>query len=139
MRRYVADISSWIFTLYKEKKLRFIAVIGFTWVVSFIKPIVGKTYTSWDTHDLGFVNFLYFSDSLREGYIPLWNHFIQAGTFFPSLFNIGIFSPFQILFVFLSWVINPVYVYELMLQALVFAGGLGAYLFFLSNTKTVVY
>lgn len=113
-------------------KLLFIAIL--TWLVCFIKPIIGKTYTSWDTHDIGFVNFLYFSDSLRMGIFPLWNNFIQSGTFFPNFNNIGLFSPFQLVFVALSWVISPVYAYELMIQAAIILGGVGSYL--LNRTYT---
>lgn len=115
---------------YQNDHLRIFVIALFTWIACFIKPLIGDTYTSWDTHDLGFVNFLYFSDALRSGYLPLWNHFIQSGTFFPQFFNVGIFSPFQLLFVFLSWLISPVYAYELMLQAIVLAGGIGTYLVF---------
>lgn len=105
-----------------------LAIVTATWLACFVKPIIGKTYTSWDTHDLGFVNFLYFSDSLRNGIFPLWNHFIQSGTFFPNFNNIGLFSPFQLIFVALSWVMSPVYAYELMIQMVVLIGGVGAYL-----------
>ena len=120
---------------YKKDKFWIVVVVVSTWTILFIKQLIGRSYTAWDSHDLGFVNFLYFSDSLRDGYIPLWNHFIQAGTFFPSLFNVGLFMPFQTIFVFLSWVISPIYAYELMIQSIAFIGGLGAYLLFLSNTN----
>lgn len=105
-----------------------LAIVLAAWLACFVKPIIGNSYTSWDTHDLGFVNFLYFSDSLRSGDFPLWNHFIQSGTFMPSFNNIGLFSPFQLIFVALSWVISPLYAYELMIQIVVLIGGIGAYL-----------
>ena len=115
--------------------LRLLLIAFLTWLVLFIKPIIGKTYTSWDTHDIGFVNFLYFSDSLRLGIFPFWNHFIQSGTFHPSLNNAGLFSPFQLLFVSLSWVISPVYAYELMIQTVVIIGGVGSYLLYRTYTN----
>jgi len=114
---------------------RLVGLALFSWVVCFIKPLIGKTYTAWDTHYLGFVNFLYFSDSLRDGFFPLWNNFIQSGTFFPNLFNVGLFYPFQLTFVALSWIINPVYIYELMLQTIILIAGIGTYLFFMKTTK----
>lgn len=119
----------------KNDGLSIFAVAVFTWLACFIKPIIGRTYTSWDTHDLAFVNFLYFSDALKEGYILLWNHFIQSVTFFPHFFNIGIYSPFQLIFVVLSWFISPVYTYELMLQASAIVGGIGAYLLIRISTQ----
>jgi len=87
-------------------------------------------YTGWDTHDLGFVNFLYFSDSLKNSSLPLWNHYIFSGDFFANFNNIGLFSPFQLPFVLLSWFINPVHAYELMIQFVVILGGIGSYLLF---------
>ncbi len=127
-------ISTWVASQNENGNLRLLVIAMLTWLVCFIKPIVGKTYTSWDTHDIGFVNFLYFSDSLSNGIFPLWNHFIQSGTFFPNFNNTGLFSPFQLLFVALSWVISPVYAYELMIQAAVLIGGIGSYLLFRSFT-----
>ena len=100
------------------------------WGLIFKTPLLNEGHTGWDTHDIGFVNFLYFSDSLRSGILPLWNHFIQAGTFFPNFNNIGLFFPLQLFFVALSWVLNPVYTYELMIQLVVLIGGVGSYLLF---------
>jgi len=99
-----------------------------------MKNIIGIRYINWDTHDLGFVNFLYFSDALRSGYLPFWNPLIQSGVFFPTFNNIGLYSPYQMLFVILSWIINPLHAFELMYQFVIFFGGMGAYLFFRSNT-----
>lgn len=121
-------ILNWLSFQKKNENLRLFLIATSIWFVCFIKPIVGKTYTSWDTHDLGFVNFLYFSDSLMNGSFPLWNHFIQSGTFFPSFNNIGVFSPLQLIFVALSWVVSPVYAYELFIQTAVIIGGVGSYL-----------
>lgn len=115
--------------------LRILVIAMATWAACFYGPIFGHSYTSWDTHDLGFVNFLYFSDALKNGGFPLWNHFIQSGTFFPSFNNIGLYSPFQLIFVALSWVISPVYAYELMIQAAVLIGGVGSYLLFRTYTS----
>lgn len=128
-------ITTWISLQSKSGNLRLLVIATLTFIICFIKPIVGKTYTSWDTHDIGFVNFLYFSDSLRNGIFPLWNHFIQSGTFFPNFNNTGLFSPFQMVFVALSWIISPVYAYELMIQAAVLIGGVGSYLLFRTYTN----
>ncbi|MES2686099.1 MAG: hypothetical protein V4706_04710 [Pseudomonadota bacterium] len=118
----------WLESENKNENLLFLCIGALTWLLCFVKPIMGKTYTSWDTHDIGFVNFLYFSDALRGGSFALWNHLIQSGTFFPSFNNIGLFSPFQLIFVALSWLISPVYAYELMIQAAVLTGAVGSYL-----------
>lgn len=100
------------------------------WLIFFHRQIFRGGHTGWDTHDLLWVNFLYFSDCLKQGYIPLWNHFIQGGVFFPTFNNIGLFSPFQLFFVLLGWIINPSYSFELMIQATVLLGGVGAYKLF---------
>jgi hypothetical protein len=109
---------------------RSLIIILTTWLLCFYKPLIGRSYTAWDTHDLGFANFLYFSDSLKSGYIPLWNHFIQSGIFVPNFNNIGLYYPFQLIFVGLSWVISPLYAYELLIQLAVLIGGIGSYLLF---------
>lgn len=128
MKILLGKILTWVALQNKNENIRIFFIITATWLACFSNPIRGISYTSWDTHDLGFVNFLYFSDSLRSGVFPLWNHFIQSGTFFPNFNNIGLFSPFQLIFVALSWVISPVYAYELMIQIVVLIGGVGAYL-----------
>ena len=92
------------------------------------RNILGLNYTGWDSHDLGFISFLYFNDSLQSGTIPLWNPFIQAGSFNVTIFNAGNYSPFQWIFFFLSRFISPIYAYELMLQSVMFIGVLGFYL-----------
>lgn len=125
--------SAWLAA--ENVNLRILVIAMATWALCFYRPILGHSYTSWDTHDLGFVNFLYFSDALKNGGIPLWNHFIQSGTFFPNFNNIGLYSPFQLTFVALSWVISPVYAYELMIQAAVLIGGVGSYLLFRTYTS----
>jgi hypothetical protein len=114
-------------------KLLFMATLA--WFLCFYKPLTGEAYTSWDTHYTGFLNFLYFSDSLKSGVVPLWNHFIQSGVFFPSLNNIGLFSPFELIFIVLSWLINPAYSFELMIQASVVMGAVGSYLLFRNYTN----
>lgn len=135
MKVLLRKLSTWIASKSGSENLRILVIATATWLACFAKPIVGKAYTSWDTHDLGFVNFLYFSDSLRSGVSPLWNHFIQSGTFFPSFNNIGLFSPFQLFFVALSWAISPVYAYELMIQVAVLIGSIGSYLLFRTYTN----
>lgn len=117
----------------KEKSKEVCWAIFWLFLVIFIfyaKHIFGIRYTGWDTHDIGFVNFLYMVDCLHGGYLPFWNPLIQSGTFFPSLNNIGLFSPFQMAFVLFAQVLNPVYVYELYNQFILLFGGFGAYLFF---------
>jgi len=102
------------------------------WLVNFqdkfFSVISTRTYSGWDTHSYGFINFLYFSDALKGGSVPLWNPFIQSGVFFPNFINVGLFYPFELFFVFLGWFINPLLSYELMLQAIIFIGAMGAYL-----------
>ncbi len=100
-------------------------------LIFFGKNLFGMRITTWDTHDLGFVNFLYFSDALKSGYIPFWNPYIQSGVFFPSLNNIGLYTIFQLPFVFISWIFNPAIVFEWMIQSYIIFGGLGVYLYFL--------
>jgi len=96
----------------------------------FSSLISSQTYTGWDTHSYGFVYFLYFSDALKSGSIALWNPFIQSGFFFPNFFNVGLFYPFELIFVFLGWFIGPLLSYEIMIQVIVIIGGLGAYTLF---------
>lgn len=102
------------------------------WFVNFQDKFFGvfstRTYSGWDTHSYGFINFLYFSDALKGGSVPLWNPFIQSGAFFPNFINVGLFYPIELFFVFLSWFINPLLSYELMLQINIFIGAIGAYL-----------
>jgi len=98
----------------------------FTWITSF--AYLRVMYIGRDTRLLGFTNFLYFSDSLKSGVLPFWNHFILSGSDFLNLNNIGLFFPVQGVFVFLSWIITPFYAFELMIQSLVVFGGVGCYL-----------
>ena len=100
-----------------------------TWLLFFAGNIVGNRYTGWDTQHLGFNNFLYFSDALRSFAIPLWNPLIQGGTFHPNFFNAGNYTPFQWIFLALSYILNPIYAYELMIQITILIGSLGFYLF----------
>lgn len=102
------------------------------WIVTFQDKFSGfittQTFTGWDTHSYGFVYFLYFSDALKDGFIPLWNPFIQSGNFFPNFFNVGLFYPFELLFVALGWAISPLLSFELMIQSSILTGALGSYL-----------
>ena len=92
--------------------------------------LIGLGFTGWDTHDLSFDNFVYFRDCLANGMLPLWNPFIQSGTFFPSLFQIGHFALFQFPFAVLALLVPPMLAYEWMLQFVVLMGGVGAYVYF---------
>ena len=96
------------------------------------QKLIDHAFTGWDTHDLSFVNFVYFRDCLASGHIPLWNPFIQSGTFFPSFFQIGFFSPFEFSFALLALILPPLPVYEWMIQFVVLMGGIGGYVFFRS-------
>ena len=118
------------YTTYMTDSKKIFSVCLAVWLIFFHRQIFRGGYTGWDTHDLLWVNFLYFSDSLKQGYVPLWNHFIQGGVFFPTFNNIGLFSPFQLFFVLLGWIINPAYSFELMIQVTVLLGGIGAYKLF---------
>ncbi|HVA66145.1 MAG TPA: hypothetical protein VNK24_04385 [Elusimicrobiota bacterium] len=95
-----------------------------------LPKLIGFKHTGWDTHDLAFTNFVYFSDALTSGHVPLWNPFIQSGTFFPSLNNIGLFSPFELPFALIARVLPPLTVFEWLIQFIVLLGGIGAYTFF---------
>ena len=102
------------------------------WLTLFQDKFTGiftiRTFTGWDSHSYGFVYFLYFSDALKNGSIPIWNPFIQSGNFFPNFFNAGLFYPFELIFVVLGWLIGPLLSFELMIQVAIFLGGLGTYL-----------
>jgi len=101
------------------------------WLAAFQDKFTGlfssRTFTGWDTHSYGFVYFLYFSDALKSGFIPLWNPLIQSGNFFPNFFNAGLFYPFELFFVVLGWVIGPLLSFELMIQVSIIIGALGTY------------
>lgn len=117
----------------KNETLLFILFIGFFWALIFAHKHM--TYTGWDTHDFFVVNFMYFSDSLKNGVIPLWNHFILSGSDFVNFGNVGLFSPFLLIFVPLSWIINPLYAYEIMIQCSILLGSIGW--FFLMRTYSI--
>lgn len=115
-----------------------IAIVGvflLVWLSCFWQPLSAQSYTLWDTHDSAFTNFLFFSDALHSGTFALWNPFIQGGTFFPNFVNVGLFTPFQLFFVGLSWLINPVYAFELWIQFILLVGVFGAYCFFRLQTE----
>ena len=118
----ISNISFWL-----NKKYVILAILLFTWLIFFGRNLFGIYYTGWDSHDLGFTSFLYFGDSLRSGMLPLWNPFIQGGSFHAGLFNVGNYTPFQWIFLLLSQIVNPVYVYELMIQVVIMLGCLGFY------------
>ena len=114
--------------------LGYFLIVGGIWFATFQDKFLGflspRTITYWDTHAYGFIYFLYFSDALREGSIALWNPFVQSGMFFPNFFNTGLFYPFELIFVFLGWVIGPIISFELMIQSVIAIGGIGAYFLF---------
>lgn len=128
-------ISSLIKTAPQTKQHFLYAFIGLCfWFLlfqdKFFSLLSPRTYTGWDTHAFGFVNFLYFTDALKSGSIPLWNPFMQSGSFFPNFFNVGLYYPFELLFVFLAWFINPLLSYELLIQVTILIGAVGMYLLF---------
>jgi hypothetical protein len=96
----------------------------------FNQNLIGSRITGWDTHDLGFLNFLFFSDSIKNGHIPFWNHYIQSGVFFQTLNNAYLYSIFQTPFLLLSQFLNPAIVFEWMIQSYILIGGVGSYLYF---------
>jgi hypothetical protein len=112
-------------------KATYILLALCVWLVAFQDKFTSlfstQTFTGWDTHSYGFVYFLYFSDALKNGFIPLWNPFIQSGNFFPNFFNAGLFYPFELFFVILGWVIGPLLSFELMIQASIIIGAVGTY------------
>lgn len=92
--------------------------------VLFLRNLIGRSYTHWDTFDLLTVNFTYLSDSLRSGFFPLWNPFTLSGQpMLASLFTNSLFSPIDLVFLALSLVVSPLYLVELNIL-------LGAILFF---------
>ena len=118
--------------LYLSKYLYLIYLL--TIILLFFKQnLIGLAVTGWDTHDLGFKNFLFFSDSIKNGHIPFWNHYIQSGVFFQTLNNAYLYSIFQTPFLLLSQFLNPVIVFEWMIQSYILIGGVGSYLYFKSN------
>jgi hypothetical protein len=116
----------------KNKYLAAYFLIAFcVWLTAFQDKFTSlfsiQTFTGWDTHSYGFVYFLYFSDALKSGFIPLWNPLIQSGNFFPNFFNAGLFYPFELFFVVLGWAIGPLLSFELMIQVSIIIGALGTY------------
>ena len=118
--------SSWIRTKLANENVQLLIIALFTWISSFVYLRV--MYIGRDARWMSFTNFLYFSDSLKSGILPLWNHLILSGSDFVNLINIGLFFPFQWAFVLLGWIIAPFYAFELMLQSVVVIGGIGCYL-----------
>ena len=112
----------------KNEDIFLLLLIVINWAIFFGRNLLGVHYTSWDTHDLGFTFFLYFSDALNSGNVPFWNPFIHSGTFHAGLFNSGNYTPFQWIFLLLSQFISPVYCYELMIQVVSLIGVAGFYL-----------
>jgi len=117
---------SWIRAQCKRGNVRLFMLALFTGLVSFAH--MKRIYIGRDTYSINFVNFLYFSDSLKSGIVPFWNHYILSGSNFVDFNNVGLFSPFQLVFVFLSWLINPLDAFELMLEFVIIVGGVGSYL-----------
>ena len=131
--KFNSHISKWLFI--KRESLGLFLIFLIAWLTIFRRPLLYGEITGWDTH-AAFFNFLYFSDALKEGYVPFRNHFILGGDFFPDLNNSGLFSLFSLLFVGLSWIIPPGVAYELMLQTILLLGFLGSFLLFLKQTKS---
>ncbi|MEI7481984.1 MAG: YfhO family protein [Elusimicrobiota bacterium] len=90
--------------------------------------VSGRRYMNWDSYYYFYPKFLYFVDSLKSGYFPLWNSFELSGVpFIP--WNGFLFNPINFIFVALAQIFNPLYVFQLMLLSLVVVGGAGTYNF----------
>lgn len=94
-----------------------------------IRVVSGRQYISWDSYHYFYPKFLYFADSLKAGYFPLWNSFELSGVPFVP-WNGFVFNPLNFIFVALAQWFNPLYVFQFMLLSLVFIGGAGAWFFF---------
>ena len=127
----MSNIPSNLFSVKNKGITASIALALCVWLVTFQDKFTNlfskQTMTGWDTHSYGFVYFLYFSDALKSGFIPLWNPLIQSGNFFPNFFNAGLFYPFELFFVILGWAIGPLLSFELMIQVSIIVGALGNY------------
>ncbi|OFZ29742.1 MAG: hypothetical protein A2622_11015 [Bdellovibrionales bacterium RIFCSPHIGHO2_01_FULL_40_29] len=121
----------------KKSFTLFYATLCFLFVaVFFHKSFLREYYTGWDSFDAYAVNFVYFSDALKSGTFPLWNHFVLSGTpTFPNLFTATLFSPIDIFFLLLSLFIHPIYAVELSLLFGVFIGSFGFFLIFHSESS----
>ena len=108
--------------------LSFYIALGVVVVLANISVVSGRQYVSWDSYFYFYPKFLYFVDSLKSGYFPLWNSFELSGVPFVP-WNGFIFNPLNYVFVVLAFVFNPLYVFQLMLLFPVFIGGAGAYRF----------
>ena len=119
------------FSTKNKDKATYILLALCVWLAAFQDKFTSlfstQTFTGWDTHSYGFVYFLYFSDALKSGFIPLWNPLIQSGNFFPNFFNAGLFYPFELFFVILGWAIGPLLSFELMIQVSIIIGAVGTY------------
>lgn len=95
------------------------------------KQIFGLRVTSWDTFDIFTINFMYFSDALKSGDFPLWNPFVLSGIpFFGSVaFSASLFSPINLLLLFVSLWLNPIWLVEVGLLIATCLGGVGAFKF----------
>lgn len=127
----MSNIPSNSFSAKNKGIATYIGIAFCVWLIAFQDKFTSlfskQTLTGWDTHSYGFVYFLYFSDALKSGFIPLWNPLIQSGNYFPNFFNAGLFYPFELFFVLLGWAIGPLLSFELMIQASIIIGALGTY------------
>ncbi len=113
----------------KHPNLAFYAALCGVIALANLGVVSGRRYMNWDSYYYFYPKFLYFADSLKSGYFPLWNSFELSGVpFIP--WNGFLFNPVNFVFVALAQIFNPLYVFQLMLLFLVFIGGAGAYHFF---------
>lgn len=103
----------------------------------FLPHIIGLSFIGWDTHDVGFVNFLYFSDSLCNGIFPMWNPFILGGVPFFDLFNIASFNPIVFPFSLLAYVLNPLVAFEWYVLTTVIISAIGVYTVLRNDRHTI--
>lgn len=95
-----------------KKQLYFCVLI--ICLLPFSKIFLGMRFTGWDTFDVHTINFIFFSDSLRAGIIPLWNPFAASGlSFISNIFTAHLFGPLDLILALFSLVISPNFLVEL--------------------------
>lgn len=115
-----------------------VAFLFFMALLLHLKQLSLYRITSLDTFNITTVNFIFMSDALKSGNLPLWNPFVLAGIpFFGSVvFSSALFSPINLFLLLNSLWLNPIWLVEVMLLIATFIGGLGFY-FFLKEEKVI--
>lgn len=99
-------------------------------IISFLPPLIGRSYTHWDTFDLLTINFTFLSDSLKSGQLPIWNPFTLSGQplLASAFFTNSLYSPIDLGLLLLSLIISPLYLMEINVI-------LGAFLLFFGSYR----